>query len=301
MDEMTLDEWRGLLDAAVNVASTRRLFLSISGGEPLLQDFTPDLIAYARRVGISEVAIITNGLLLDSNMVHRLETAGLTNLAISLDGATESVNDRVRGRGVFASVMRALRILQGSTIRVNLNITVMRMNADDLLQHLQEIATKFPNVDISLGQYVVEGRGVAFAREAAMPRPESDTVVRQLARIVSTTRFPLPPARTHSCGYGDTVVVYSNGDLAPCITPQFKRGNVRREGVEAFAKILREAATADVDTLPLCRVCDLRYICGGKCHQGQVARFGRALQNQCSDTYRNNFYRTLTMRVSSGG
>lgn len=292
VDEMSFSQWCDIVDVLANDASD--LFLSISGGEPLLQPYVPDLIRYARDRGVPEVAMISNGLLLTPELVDTLETSGLTNIALSLDGATRSVNDNVRGKGVFESVLKAFDLLAGTKIRVNVNITVMKMNQNDLEQNMGDLIARLPsNVDVSFGQFVPEGRGLRYMDELNLGYQSTTTTIANLGHSLSDTRFPISPTLHRSCGYGDSLVIYSNGDIAPCITPQFKRGNVLSDGMPALQRILTEAVSAQVDRLPMCRVCDLRYICGGKCHQHQIAKFGRALQNTCSESYRNGFYEAL--------
>lgn len=289
-DELTYEEWAALIGYVAS--RVKRPYLSISGGEPLLVPYVCDLISHARSSGFDEVGLITNGMLLSRETVRKLEDSGLTNIAVSLDGATEAVNDLVRGRGVFARVVANLAHLRGSTIRASINITVMKTNYNDLLDNLPALLKLLPiPVDVSLGLFIGEGRGRKIFAEAFLRDP--NRAVREIVRSIGDLRTVRPRQPRYSCGYGETIVVLANGDLAPCITPRFVRGNIRRDGLAAVDSLIQESLDAEVDRLPVCRDCDLRYICGGGCHQSQIARFGRAQQVDCPVEFRRQLYERL--------
>ena len=55
-------------------------------GEPLLYGKIPQLIAYAKSLGIPEVQLNSNGLLLNKKLSRNLIEAGLDRIIISIDG-----------------------------------------------------------------------------------------------------------------------------------------------------------------------------------------------------------------------
>ncbi len=102
--------------------------LAISGGEPLLYDDLPALIAAARDAGMS-VSAATNGTLLDARGLDRV--AGLDLLAISLDGAPET-HDRMRGKHAFARMVRHLDGLRASGVPFGFAFTLTQHNLHEL-------------------------------------------------------------------------------------------------------------------------------------------------------------------------
>ncbi len=67
--------------------------------EPLLHPELPDLIHYAKKNGIIDCFITTNGILLNETISEKLIDAGLTHLMISLDASTKETYEKIRVGG----------------------------------------------------------------------------------------------------------------------------------------------------------------------------------------------------------
>jgi MoaA/NifB/PqqE/SkfB family radical SAM enzyme len=70
-----------------HLAALGTTIITISGGEPLLHPGLDDIIRRIRRHGII-AGLITNGYLLTSDRIQRLNRAGLEHLQISIDNVT---------------------------------------------------------------------------------------------------------------------------------------------------------------------------------------------------------------------
>lgn len=79
------------------------------GGEPLLRDDLPDIVAEISPVVTTEV--VTNGVLITPDLARRLVAAGLHHLRVSIDGP-EHVNDRMRGKGTFRRASQGIEHVQ---------------------------------------------------------------------------------------------------------------------------------------------------------------------------------------------
>ena len=111
-EELTLDEWKGLVDQ-----TSRLSLISFTGGEPWVRGDFDAILAYAAMK--RRVHVITNGTLLDEERLKRcIEFAprkmtgkGLMFLGASIDG-TAAMHDAIRGReGAFETTLGALRRL----------------------------------------------------------------------------------------------------------------------------------------------------------------------------------------------
>jgi MoaA/NifB/PqqE/SkfB family radical SAM enzyme len=85
-----------------------------TGGEPFLHPEIRDLVDFA--LERMPLTVLTNALLIDEERAawigDRFARSRYSfDLRVSLDGATEETNDRVRGRGVYREVVEALRRL----------------------------------------------------------------------------------------------------------------------------------------------------------------------------------------------
>lgn len=111
--------------------------LTVTGGEPLLIDFVPDLINYAAGKGF-RVNMGTNGFRLGET-ADELVSSGLQDLSVSLDGPRK-VHDEVRGKpGVFDKVQDGIRRIMAAKKRagsvlpyIRLNCTMTKANQESL-------------------------------------------------------------------------------------------------------------------------------------------------------------------------
>jgi MoaA/NifB/PqqE/SkfB family radical SAM enzyme len=116
------DDWCRLID---NLTAWKPR-LTITGGEPLLIDFMPDLIKYAAGKGF-RVNLGTNGTRL-GEAADELVASGLQDLSVSLDGPRE-VHDKVRGtHGVFDRVQDGIRKVMDAKLRVGSKTPYVRLN-----------------------------------------------------------------------------------------------------------------------------------------------------------------------------
>lgn len=92
--------------------------IHLLGGEPLLYKNLSTLINAAIKNNI-DISINTNGLLLTDSVCELLLKSNVSQVVISLDGASPKDNDFIRGKGVFEKVTQNIRCL--SNLRETLN------------------------------------------------------------------------------------------------------------------------------------------------------------------------------------
>ncbi len=81
------------------------------GGEPFVDSSVLKIIEECILCGW-KVSINTNGILLDDDVIRFLLTSGISQITISLDGATPCSNDRIRGAGTYHKVIQVLAKLK---------------------------------------------------------------------------------------------------------------------------------------------------------------------------------------------
>lgn len=79
------------------------------GGEPLMRkNLTLNIVEEIK--GEDKFCdLMTNGTLLDDETIERLVRCGLDRILISLDGPSATVNDKIRGKGVFDKVIKSIK------------------------------------------------------------------------------------------------------------------------------------------------------------------------------------------------
>src|SRR5437016_14546310 len=103
-DERTTDEARLLRDSW---AEMKVFYSNVGGGEPMTRPDFFELVEYAidQRIGVK---FSTNGTLVDGAAARWIATTDYLDVQISLDGASDDVNDPIRGAGSFARARRAM-------------------------------------------------------------------------------------------------------------------------------------------------------------------------------------------------
>lgn len=114
----TIDQW----------ARMRVFQLAVGGGEPLLYEGLFRVLTHAREQGIVP-NLTTNGTLIDTEVIHRLERSGVARVNVSWNQP-----DGKPGRG-DQTVTRALRLLRESTLQVGVNLLV----TPELLPRLPQV------------------------------------------------------------------------------------------------------------------------------------------------------------------
>jgi mycofactocin radical SAM maturase len=106
--------------------------INFGGGEPFLREDFPAILRYAHSKGIV-TCVSTNGTVLDAQLVATLKSMDLLYIQVSLDGATEETNDRIRGKGTYNRILRGIEILANHSIpNFSINMVVTRLNFQEI-------------------------------------------------------------------------------------------------------------------------------------------------------------------------
>ena len=127
-NELSTAEGKALLDQLADFGVPVVLF---SGGEPLIREDLPELVAYAAEQGIRPV-LSTNGTLLTRDAARELKEAGLKYAGVSVDGLADR-NDEFRGKdGAFEAAVRGIEACLDVGLKTGLRYTITKYNDDDL-------------------------------------------------------------------------------------------------------------------------------------------------------------------------
>lgn len=135
--------------AARIISHCRKLggeYITFLGGEPTLHPDLPRMVAYANNLGYSQVMIDSNGLSFER--LNKLPPTQIYYVTISLDGATASTHESVRGAGTFERTTATIEALVQHDYRVRLNSTVFRFNlheAAGILSYADRVGVSLVN------------------------------------------------------------------------------------------------------------------------------------------------------------
>lgn len=147
--------------------------LRLTGGEPLLRPWIPELIAMLKGIdGIEDVALITNGLLLEK-MAGLLRDAGLDRLTVSLDSLDETTFAALSGRGHrLDQVLAGIAAAEAAGFRpIKLNVVVQRgVNDHEILDFVRRY--RGSGHIVRFIEYMDVGNLNGWSRERVIPSRE---------------------------------------------------------------------------------------------------------------------------------
>ena len=287
-DELGFDEGVRLLD---EVRAMGCPLVVLTGGDPAKRPDLVDLVRHGADIGLRMALTPSATPLVTPALLARLAAAGLTRLAVSLDGAREASHDGFRGvEGSFARTLEILRDARDVGLTTQVNTTITDLNVGEL----ETIADLLRTLDITLwGAFflVPTGRGETLR---VLDPVTAERVLERLVTIARTAPFDVKTTaaphfrrvllqhqvkRREIVGIDDgigraprgvndgqgIVFVSHRGDVYPSGFLPVPCGSWRSEGLAAVYRdhpVFR--ALRDADALGgKCGVCEFRRICGG--------------------------------------
>lgn len=115
-----------------------------TGGEPTARRDWHTILKYAKSLGMV-VSLSSNGVFPDfEETVEKIADLALDQLTFSLDGL-EEVNDNLRGKGTFKSVLAAAESLRGKAGQLRLTTVLTKLN-NDQIPEMVDLAARYVDV-----------------------------------------------------------------------------------------------------------------------------------------------------------
>jgi len=131
-DELTTEEAFGVVDQITEFGQPYPLIV-FTGGDPLMREDVFDIVEYATSKGIRAAIAFSGTKLATRERLERLKDAGISRIAISLDGSTPEIHDHFRGvTGTFETSLEILETARELDISRQINTTVTTFNIRDL-------------------------------------------------------------------------------------------------------------------------------------------------------------------------
>jgi MoaA/NifB/PqqE/SkfB family radical SAM enzyme len=221
-----------VMDALRKLADFNILYLTFTGGEPLVRRDFFEIAKAARELGFA-LRIYTNGFLIDEAMAKRIkEIANPIEVEISIHGARPETHEKLTCvPGSLGKVLDAARNLRALGVRVILKCPITRDNQEEVLD-LYNLA---------------QGLGVNIIFDPVItPRDDGD---RDPLSLMATDDFlkkywsddayagarkqPVPVPRNDApgeavCGTGrSALAIDPYGNIYPCVQWRRKAGNIK--------------------------------------------------------------------------
>ena len=231
------------------IAELEPSWVIIEGGEPLLRDDLFELLGLMRQRQL-EVHLITNGMLLNSEIITTLKQLGVK-VMISIDGATKASYEAIRNGANFERVIQSARNCVKEGLLEAINFTILKENYTEIPGILELAASiRAPKVTF-IGLKPCEdflqklltpeeyGEAIKLACQAAQEtgvefffdEPFFWATVRErklLAHMPAVSTGILVPS-TSACIFGEYLFIETNGDVKPCSFAPMTLGNVNEK------------------------------------------------------------------------
>jgi radical SAM protein len=183
--ELTTAEAKKLID---DVRRFGRIIFVFSGGDALKRPDIVELVQYGAELGLRMAITPATTPLASRELLQALKAAGLSRLAISLDGSHPGSHDEFRGvSGSFEHGLRILRTSQEIGLSTQVNTVVAKHNLDDFA-NLSALMTDLGIVFWEVFFLVPMGR--ARPQDVASAR-EFEAVFTQLYELSRTAPFDI--------------------------------------------------------------------------------------------------------------
>ncbi|MBU7028690.1 MAG: radical SAM protein [Theionarchaea archaeon] len=284
-EEPSTEEAKAIID---QLKKAKVFTLSFSGGEPLLRDDLFELLEYATKSLVVDVA--SNGLLIDEDIANQLKSTGIAYMQLSFDGL-EDAHDYLRGRkGAFNRLMETIEILKRVGLRFGVTSVIYRKNVHEIKEMI-ELAEKLGAFTIRFYRLIYTGRGkelTSLDLTSSEYKKALQDVYSHKGKIsaVADEAFGFllhgreNPHQWVGCQAGRTIAgIKANGQVVPCpmfSDPVFYCGKVPDEDftdIWVNSPVLSQFRTLD-NIHGKCHACRYLYQCGGGCRAAVYAKTG---------------------------
>ena len=276
-DELTLAEGKKLLTDLKTLGFRIVIF---SGGEPVLRKDLPELVSFARELGLVGV-LGTNGTLITPEFARKLKQSGLKRAGISLDSIDPAKHDLFRkSEGSWQKAVEGMENCKLAGLEFQVHTTVTTKNISEVLK-VTDLAQELQAKAHHIFFLVPTGRGKKID-DVIPSAAEYEKLLEDILDKQSHVDLELKPvcapqfmriARKKKiktrfdkgCLAGISYAcILPNGDVHPCPYMPIKLGNVREDG---FIKIWNEnKVLKDLRSLEFkgkCGICEFKKICSG--------------------------------------
>jgi len=263
------------------------IVLSFFGGEPLLfYNRMSDIMKKTKLITESlnkrlEIAITSNGLLINENVIEELKTYNIAGFQITLDGNKEK-HDLVRfiskSKGSYEPIMENIKNLARNGISITLRINFTKLNLvglEEVIDDLQDLNEEEKKcIELSMQKVFQEKHSQELARSvnAFKEYARKHGILHRSSVLADTVRNSCYADKTNQ------MVVNYNGDVYKCNARNFnqanKEGVLTEDGDVVWNEQHNKRLIPKLTNKP-CLECSILPICGGGCSQMIVENIGK--------------------------
>jgi len=264
---VSFETWRKYVSDIINFAN--KPTFTFTGGEPLTLSYTLDLAAYIKEHGC-ECLLLTNGTLINTEEKADKIATLFDMVKISLDTDDETISKELRGTGIVEKVKNAYNLLSARKCNVQIMATVTSKTCHDTASFAERFNVQFQPLYRDMGR-ARNSEDLSITGEKyydALTKNGKFTLLHQYRNTIHN--FRNKPCKRCAMA-NEELSIDASGNVYPCHMLHYDNficGNLNKEKISEIYRnsaVLNELRTVNVDTIPKCKNCIYRNICGGAC------------------------------------
>ena len=194
--------------------------ISFTGGEPTIHPEFMKIVKVVSEAGL-KFGFVTNGLSFTAIYEELLAYCSMiSSITFSLDGANKITHEKIRGKGTYHRVMKAISICVVKDIPFTINTVILSYNRNEL-DDIAKLAMKLGSLGLRFGHHIAtpmsksDGLDLSFEE-----RKESENIICRLQKQISMPIVMAPG--------------YYTRELFPCSPLQLEECNIDWQGNVTF-------------------------------------------------------------------
>lgn len=289
--ELTLEQWKIGFKAVFTYIKNPKI--TISGGEPTQKRYLAELVRFLS--DYSTITIFTNGKRNIDNIIPYV-----TEVQVSLDGVSQETNDQIRGLGSFVKISKFIKNFPDKS-KLTVAITLMAHNFDEAKEKLLEFMDNhnLSNSNIRLNAQLEDfGRAEQLSEEYKNFYYDRTIEIAEFIKSINPNSSNNNCVNKLNCGIGLSIGIDSNGDIYPCDEFVNKMGNILNLNLSSsLRKTVEINRETQINNMPYCQMCDLKYICLGGCKAKNLQKTGSYFKPDCSEKKKWAKYVSLAYEI----
>ncbi len=309
-------EIKYLKKAIIDAKSIGLSCVKLTGGEPFLRKDILDLIFFLFSNDIT-VDIETNGVLLNEEIVKKLNDFSVNQVSVSLDGASEKSHELIRGvAGCYQKTLNGLKLLTKIGIPTQIIVSLYKGNVSDI-KKLADIAAGMGVSSLKINPIIPAGRGKDFFTNGENLSVEEllnidRWIEEDLSPNYDTTDiyFDIPTglkslkaitsSQLYECNIFNVIGILANGCISLCGIGQTETGlvmgNIAGDDIRQvwsnhpLLKKLRKELPESLEGI--CGRCIFKFRCLGACRASAYSSTGNLNSPffLCDEAYKSGIF-----------
>lgn len=213
-DTLDTHDWCNIIDI---LEMNKVKHIAITGGEPMIRKDFFDIVKYMKENFSGTLTLATNGTLINVENVHRL-VESFNMISISIDGYDEKTCAKIRGAGVFAKVIKSVKLLIDAGFQQK-NLSLSMVDTSITHNDIELFYSLCGDLGINpiLRKFSAVGRGES---EKWLETENSDKHYGMIAieDAATLSEINLSYISCQNCNAGRTrIAIDERGDIYPCL------------------------------------------------------------------------------------